>query len=86
MLLAEGDDELLVGLLLAVLVEDAHVRLATVQGLGGFAEATGEAVVDEGKLQDSLEGVDGGQLALRGVAGDLDDIGDLGGVIFDVRL
>jgi hypothetical protein len=42
--------------------------------------------VDEGELQDTLEGVDGRQLALGGVAGDLDDIGDLGGVIFNVRL
>lgn len=62
------------------------MRLATVEGLGGLTETAGEAVVDEGELQDTLEGVDGRQLALGGVAGDLDDIGDLGGVIFDVRL
>ena len=38
---AEGDDELLVGLLLAVLVQDAHVSLTSVEGLGGLAEAAG---------------------------------------------
>lgn len=50
---AQGDDELLVRLLLARLVQHAHVRLATVEGLGGFAQAAGQAVVDERKLEDS---------------------------------
>jgi hypothetical protein len=86
-LLAESDDELLVSLLLAVLVKDTHVCLATVQSLRGFTETTGKTVVDQSELQDTLEGVDGGHLALGGIAGDLDNVGgDLGGVIFNVRL
>src|SRR5689334_922303 len=39
---AEGDDELLVGLLLARLVEHAHVRLPPVESLGRLAETAGE--------------------------------------------
>jgi len=49
-LAAQSDDELLVRLLLARLVEHAHVRLATVEGLGGFAETARESVVDESEL------------------------------------
>lgn len=45
---AQGNDELLVGFLFAGLVQDAHVCLATIEGLGGFAQTTGETVVDEG--------------------------------------
>jgi hypothetical protein len=48
---AQGDDELLVGFLLAGLVEHAHVCLATVEGFGGFAQAAGEAVMDESDLE-----------------------------------
>jgi hypothetical protein len=50
---AQRNDELLVRFFFAGLVEDAHVRLATVEGLGGFAEAAGQAVVDEGDLEDT---------------------------------
>jgi hypothetical protein len=50
---AQSDDEFLVGFLLAGFVEDAHVCLAAVEGFGGFAEAAGEAVVDEGDFEDS---------------------------------
>ena len=85
-LVAESDDELLVGLLLAVLVQDTHVSLATVKSLGSLTETTGKTVVHERELQDTLESVENGHLALRGLAGNLNNIGDLGGVVFYVRL
>lgn len=50
---AQGNDEFLVCFLFAGLVEDAHVGLAAVEGLAGFAEATCETVVDQGDLEDS---------------------------------
>ena len=60
MLPAQCLDELLVRFLLARLVEHAHVRLSPVERLGGFAEAAGETVVDEGEFQGAFEGfVDG---------------------------
>lgn len=60
MLPAQRLDELLVRFLLARFVEHAHVRLSPVERLGGFAEAAGETVVDEGELQGAFEGfVDG---------------------------
>jgi hypothetical protein len=84
---AEGDDELLVSLLLALLVEDTHVSLAAVEGLGGLTETAGETVVHEGELQNTLEGVQNGHLALGGIGGGLNLLGDLGGVVlFYVRL
>ena len=94
MLSTQRDDQLLVGLLLARLVQHAHVGLAPVESLTRFAEATGEAVVDEGDLEDSLQGVEDGHAAgLAGaVGGDLDLVGrgDLligsGGGLFSVRL
>lgn len=60
---AQRHHQLLVGLLLAPFVQHAHVRLAPVERFGGFAEAAGEAVVDEGELQGAFEGFEGG---LRG--------------------
>lgn len=89
-LAAEGDDQLLVGLLLARLVEDAHVGLAAVEGLGGLAETTGQTVVDEGDLEDSLQGVEDRHGAIAGTAGILSDLDvlyllDVGG-LFYVRL
>ena len=86
MLVAESDNKLLVGLLLAVLVQDTHVSLATVKSLGSLTETTGKTVVHERELQDTLESVENGHLALRGLAGNLNNIGDLGGVVFYVRL
>ena len=84
---AEGDDELLVGLLLAVLVQDAHVGLTSVEGLGGLAEAAGQTVVNQRQLQDTLEGVLHGHLTLGGIGGDLDLLGGIGCVVlFYVRL
>ena len=86
-LAAKSDDQLLVSLLLARLVEDAHVRLATVESLGCFAEAAGEAVVDQGELEDTLESVKNGHLALGSLGRNLDLRGDLGSVVlFYVRL
>jgi hypothetical protein len=84
---AQGNDELLVRLLLASLVQDAHVGLSSVKGLGCFAETAGETVVDEGELQDSLEGVEDGHLSLGGLCRDFDLLGSLGSVVlFYVRL
>jgi hypothetical protein len=43
--------------------------------------------VHQGELQNTLEGVRDGHLALGGIAGNLDLVGgDLGGVVFYVRL
>lgn len=88
MLGAESNDELLVGLLLASLVEDAHVGLAAVEGLGSLTETAGKTVVHEGQLQNTLEGVQNGHLALgASIGGNLDLLGHLGGVVlFYVRL
>ena len=84
---AQGDDELLVGILLAGLVQDTHVCLATVEGLGSLTETTGKAVVDERQAENTLEGVQNGHLALGGGIGrNLDLLDDLGLVIFYVRL
>jgi hypothetical protein len=84
---AQSDHELLVSLLLASLVQDAHMGLASVEGLGGFTETTGKTVVHEGELQDTLEGILNGHLALGGIGGDFDLLGGLGCVIlFYVRL
>lgn len=55
MLRAQGDDEFLVGLLLASLVEDTHVCLATIESLGCFAQAAGETIVDEGEFEDTYK-------------------------------
>lgn len=93
MLATKRNDQLLVGLLLAVLVQHAHVRLATVEGLGSLTQTAGEAVVDEGDLEDTLEGVDDGHLGVAGgAAGGEFDFGCLlrcdgaGGLLFSVRL
>jgi hypothetical protein len=88
---AQGNDELLVCLFLAGLVENAHVRLATVEGLGRLAQTTGKSVVDEGELEDTLERLKDAHLALTAgsIGRDLDLSGraDLRlGVVFSVRL
>ena len=84
MLLAESNNELLVGLLFAGLVEDAHVRLPAVEGLGSLTETAGQAVVHERKLQDALESIQNGHLALAGLSRNLNLLG--GGSLFYVRL
>jgi hypothetical protein len=89
---AESNNELLVRLLLASLVQDAHVRLATVEGLGSLTETAGKTVVDESELENTLEGLKDGHLALsgRGIGGNLNLLdllgGDYGMVVFSVRL
>jgi hypothetical protein len=84
---AECDDELLICLLLASLVEYAHVCLASVQRLGRFPETAGETVVHEGELENSFQGVENGHLALGAIGADFDSIPNLGSVrLFYVRL
>lgn len=88
---AERNHQLLVCLLLASLVQDAHVCLASVESLGRFAQTTGKTVVHERKLEDALEGIENGHLSLGcSISGNLDliglsDLGDGGGGFF-VRL
>ena len=88
-LAAESDNELLVGLLLASLVEDAHVGLTTVKGLGGLTETAGKTVVDERDLEHALERVED-RHAAAGVVGRhldlLDGLDLLLGNLFSVRL
>jgi hypothetical protein len=85
---AESNNELLVSLLLAALVEDAHVGLAAVESLGGLTETTGKTVVDQGDAQNTLEGVQDGHLAGTGIGRNLDLVGrgDGGCGLFSVRL
>jgi hypothetical protein len=65
-LAAKSDNKLLVSLLLACLVQDTHVSLASVESLGGLTETTGKTVVHQGELENTLEGVQDGHLALGG--------------------
>ena len=62
------------------------MSLAAVESLGSLAETTGKAVVHESQLQDTLEGIENGHLTLGSIAGNLDLVGDLGSVVFYVRL
>lgn len=50
---AQSDDEFLVGLFFACLVENTHVRLATIESLGCLAQATGKTIVDESEFEDT---------------------------------
>ena len=87
-LVAESGDQLLVGVLLAVLVENAHVGLAAVEGLGSLTETAGKTVVHQSQLQNTLEGILNGHLALGGIAGNFDLLDNVDGsvVVFYVRL
>lgn len=69
---AESDNELLVSLLLAALVEDTHVGLAAVEGLGSLTETAGKTVVNERVAENTLQGILNGHLTLGGIGGDLD--------------
>lgn len=88
---AKRNNQLLVGLLLAALVEDTHVRLATVQGLRRLTQTTRKTVVDQRDPENALQSVKDAHLA-RGIArvrGHLDLVGRNGGVglgLFSVRL
>ena len=94
MLATKRNNQFLIGLLLARLVEDTHVRLATIESLGGLAQTAGQTVVDEGDLEDTLECVQDGHLAaFSALAGHFDFVafffarldGDFGG-LFYIRL
>lgn len=75
---AESDDQLLVCLLLASLVENAHVCLASVEGLGGLTKTTGKTIVHQGELENTLQSVQNGHLSLWcSISGDLDLVRDL---------
>lgn len=91
MLPAQRHHQLLIRLLFAVLVQHAHVRLAAVERLGGFAETAGETVVDEGEFEDAFQRFENGHLARWAAArGDFNVLivggGDGGGGLFSVRL
>jgi hypothetical protein len=85
---AQSHNKLLVGLLLASLVEDAHVCLATIEGLGGLTETACKTVVHERELENALQRIENRHLSLGGLAGDFDLILHLnsGGILFYVRL
>jgi hypothetical protein len=87
-LVAQGNDELLVGVFLARLVQDTHMCLSAVESFRGFAQATGEAIVHESEAENTLEGIEDGHLALGGGVGrDLDLLTGIGSVLlFYVRL
>lgn len=55
---AKRNDQLLVCLLLAALVEYANVSLTSVQGLGCFAETSRKTVVHKSKLENTLESIE----------------------------
>jgi len=94
MLATQRNHQLLVRLLLAPLVQHAHVRLAAIERLAGFAEAAREAIVDQRELEDALQGVEHAHLRTAagagGVGGDFDfgggGGGGGGGGLFSVRL
>jgi hypothetical protein len=86
---AQSNDQLLVCLLLASLVENTHVCLASVESLGGLTETTGKTIVHQGELENTLEGLENGHLSLWCSISrnfDLIGLGDNGGIIFYVRL
>ncbi len=88
---AERNHELLVRLLFACLVQDAHVCLAAVESLGGFAETTCETIVDESEFEDTFQSLEHAHLALAsrciGRYLDLGGRADLGfAIVFSVRL
>lgn len=63
------------------------MSLSSVEGLGSLSETAGETVVHKSELQGTLEGVENGHLTLGSIAGNLNLLADLGGVVlFYVRL
>ena len=56
MLHAESCDELLVHWFVTILGEDTEQSLSLVQSLGGLPDTPGEAVSDQGLLEDLLDG------------------------------
>ena len=59
---AQGLDELGVLVVVAVLGQDAQASGAAVQGLGALVQATAKPVVDQRRLENLLERIDGAQL------------------------
>ena len=91
MLGAKRNNQLLVSLLLAALVQHTHVRLATVERLGRLAQTARQTVVDERDAQHALERVQHGHLsAAAGIGAHFHLVGGGdGGVglgLFSVRL
>ena len=94
-LAAQRHNQLLISLLLARLIEHAHVSLATIEGLARLAQTARQAVVDEGDFEYALERVERAHAAGFGVRGHIDfvrccylllaDVGGVGG-LFSVRL
>lgn len=66
MLRTQRHHQLLIRLLLAPLIQHAHVRLTAIERLAGLAQAAREPVVDEGEFQDAFEGFEDGHLAGAG--------------------
>ena len=52
---AKGDDEFLVCFFFTAFVQDTHVCLAAIEGLAGFPQATGEAIMDKGEFENTCE-------------------------------
>lgn len=63
---AKRNNELLVRLLLASLVQDTHMCLAAIESLGRLAQTAGKTVVDERELEHALERLEHAHLALSG--------------------
>lgn len=63
MLAAQSNDEFLVRLLLARLVQHAHVCLASVERFAGLTQAARQPVVDQGDLEHALQCVEYGHAA-----------------------
>merc|ERR1712122_181278 len=55
MFLTQGLDQFLVSRLIAVFGQDAKQSLSLVQSFGGFVEATGKSVLDQGGLEHFTE-------------------------------
>lgn len=88
---AQRHNELLVRLLLARLIEDAHMRLASIERLARLTEPTRKPVVDERELEHALERLQHAHLALAcgciGAHFDFACLGDCcGWNLFSVRL
>ncbi len=92
MLPAQRHHQLLVRLLLASLVQHAHVCLSPIQRLARFPQPACQAVVNQGEFEDAFKGFEDGHLrgAGRGTWGDFDFIGAFGRGwgrgLFSVRL
>jgi hypothetical protein len=90
-LTAQRHNELLVCLLFARFVKDAHVCLATIEGFASLTQTARETVVDERELQHALECFKNGHLPLAcgGIGRHLDLLGGDGLgilIVFSVRL